>query len=77
MLREFLMREVIGPLAEALGSDEPELRVSFVGSQIIGLMMARYIVEVEPLASLPAERVVEMIGPTLQRYLMHPLPHKH
>jgi hypothetical protein len=68
---------VIGPLAEALGSDEPELRVSFVGSQIIGLMMARYIVEVEPLASLPAERVVEMIGPTLQRYLMHPLPHKH
>ena len=74
MLREFLMREVIGPVAKALGSDEPELRVSVVGSQIIGLMMARYIVELEPLASLPAELVVEMIGPTLQRYLTHPLP---
>ncbi len=76
MLREFLMREVIGPVAEALASDEPELRVSLVGSQIIGLMMARYIAELEPLASLPAERVVDMIAPTLQRYLTHPLPQK-
>lgn len=76
MLREFLMRAVIGPVAQALGSDEPELRVSLVGSQIIGLMMARYIVEVEPLASLPAERVAELIAPTLQRYLTHPLTQK-
>jgi hypothetical protein len=76
MLREFLMREVIGPLAEALGSDEPELRVSLVGSQIIGLVMARYIVGVEPLASLPAERVVKLIAPTLQHYLMQPLTKK-
>jgi AcrR family transcriptional regulator len=74
MLRELLVREVFGPLAEALGLDEPELRLSFVGSQLIGLMMARYIVGVEPLASLPAERVVDMIAPTLQRYLTHPLP---
>lgn len=73
MLREFLMREVVRPVAEALGTDEPELRVSLVGSQIIGLMMARYIVKVEPLASLPAGRVVDLVAPTLQRYLTHPL----
>jgi hypothetical protein len=76
MLREFLMREVIGPVAEALAVDEAELRVSLVGSQIVGLMTARYIVELEPLASLPAERVVDIIAPTLQRYLTHPLPQK-
>lgn len=73
MLRELLMREVIAPIAQALGSDEPELRVSLVGSQIVGLVMARYIVQVEPLASLPADRVVELIAPTLQRYLTRPL----
>jgi hypothetical protein len=39
-------------------------------------MTARYIVELEPLASLPAERVVDIIAPTLQRYLTHPLPQK-
>ncbi len=73
MLREFLMREMIAPVAQALGSDEPELCASLVGSRITGLMMTCYIVELEPLASLPAERVAEMIAPTLQRYLTHPL----
>ncbi len=73
MPRDFLTREVIGPVAQALGSDQPELRASLVGSQIIGLMMARYIVELEPLAALPAERVADLITPTLQRYLTHPL----
>ncbi len=73
MLREFLTKEVLGPLAEALETDEPELRASLVGSQIVGLMMARYIVGVEPLASLPAETVAKLIAPTLQRYLTEPL----
>lgn len=73
MLREFLTREMIAPVAQALGSDEPELRASLVGSQIIGLMMTRYIVGLEPLASLPAERVADLIAPALQRYLTHPL----
>src|SRR5829696_3719847 len=45
------------------------LLATLVGSQIIGLAMARYIVKVEPLASAPATQVVEAIGPTLQRYL--------
>lgn len=73
MLRELLMREVIGPIAEALGADEPELRVGLVGSQVIGLVMARYVVRVEPLASLPAARVAALVAPTLQRYLTEPL----
>ncbi len=73
MLREFLMREMIAPVAQALGSDEPELRASLVGAQIIGLLMTRYITGLEPLASLPADRVADLIAPTLQHYLTHPL----
>lgn len=38
-----------------------------------GLAVARSIARVEPLAPLPAERVVQLIGPALQRYLMQPL----
>lgn len=70
ILRDFLMREVIGPLAQALGTDQPEVRVSLVGSQFIGLVMARHIVALEPLALLAPERVVELIAPTLQHYLV-------
>ena len=69
MLREFITEEVLGPIAHRLGSPDARLRATLVGSQIIGLAMARYIVRVEPLASAPAAQVAAAIGPTLQRYL--------
>ena len=69
LLREFITEEVLGQIAHRLGSPDARLRATLVGSQIIGLAMARYIVKVEPLASAPAAQVVASIGPTLQRYL--------
>jgi AcrR family transcriptional regulator len=73
MLREFLGRAVFEPIASALGGDEPRLRANLVGSQLVGLLMARYVVGIEPLASLPARRVAEVVAPTLERYLVGPL----
>src|SRR5687768_1986759 len=54
MLREFITEEVLGPIAHRLGGADARLRATLIGSQIIGLAMARYIVRVEPLASAPA-----------------------
>ena len=45
-----------------------------VASQMIGLILVRYVLRVEPLASMPAERVVATYAPTIQRYLSGPLP---
>ena len=73
MVRELITREVFARIVEALGSDDADLRASLVGSQVVGLMTARYIVGVEPLASLPAETVAAAIAPNLQRYLVEPL----
>ena len=50
MMREFLAREVFGPVAKLLDADDGEFRVSLVGSQIVGLIMARYVARIEPLA---------------------------
>jgi AcrR family transcriptional regulator len=74
MVREFLTREVFGPAAQKLAIDHAELRVNLVGSQIVGLMTARYIVGVEPLASASPRLVAAVIGETLSRYLLDPLP---
>ncbi|OOK77842.1 transcriptional regulator, TetR family domain protein [Mycobacterium kansasii] len=38
------------------------------------MAMARYIVKMEPFASLPAEQIVQTIAPNLQRYLTGELP---
>lgn len=73
LVRDRLTHELWAPLARQLEVGDAELRVSLVGSQIIGLVLARYVVQVEPLASLPPERVVSLIAPTLQRYLVDPL----
>lgn len=69
-LRHIITRQVLGPVARALGAEDAELRASLAGSQVVGLVMARYVVGVEPLASRPPDEVAAAIGPTLQRYLM-------
>lgn len=68
-LREFLNRELFAPAAKLLGLDDATLRLNLVGSQIVGLVIARDIVGPEPLASLPPTIVATAIAPTLQHYL--------
>lgn len=73
MVRDLLTSRVFEPIAEALEVDDAQLRANLVGSQTVGLVMARCVVAVEPLASLPADVVVAAIAPTFQRYLTGPL----
>ena len=72
MLRELVTRVLLVRLA-AVAPDRPELRATLVGSQLIGLGMARYVVRIEPLASAPVDEVVAAVAPTVQRYLTGPL----
>jgi AcrR family transcriptional regulator len=73
LLRETLMTTFLGPVGERLGAPDAELRMSLCSAQLIGLGTARYIVGFEPLVSLEPERVIELVGPTLQRYMTGPL----
>ncbi len=50
------------------------IRIQFVASQLVGVLMARYILELEPFASLPADQIARTIAPNLQRYLTGDLP---
>jgi AcrR family transcriptional regulator len=68
-LREFITREIVARVAGAVTADRAALRANLVASQIMGLIAARYVARLEPLASLPAEEVVPLVAPTLQRYL--------
>ena len=50
------------------------IRIQFVASQLVGVIMARYILELEPFKSLPVEQIARTIAPNLQRYLTGDLP---
>jgi AcrR family transcriptional regulator len=69
LVREYLGRRVFGPVTEALGTPDAELRATLMGSQFIGLVMVRYIARIEPLASASVDQLVAALGPTMQRYL--------
>jgi AcrR family transcriptional regulator len=73
MLREFLTREVFAPAAAILDSEDAHFRLNLFGSQIVGLIMARYVVALEPLASMPPKAVADAVALTLERYLTGPL----
>jgi AcrR family transcriptional regulator len=76
LARSFFRDIVVAELAHRI--DEPDgtgvLRAEFAASQLMGIVVARYIVGLEPLASLPAEQIVDMVAPTLQRYFTGDLP---
>jgi AcrR family transcriptional regulator len=71
LLREFLVTRVIRRVVGTLDvpPEEREARGSLVASQLVGLIMARYVLRIEPLASASREALVAALAPTLQRYL--------
>jgi AcrR family transcriptional regulator len=74
LVRDGFLRMVLGPIGSALDLDDPELRMPLVASQLVGLVVLRYVLAVEPLATLTADELVAIYAPTLQRYLSGPLP---
>jgi AcrR family transcriptional regulator len=73
MMREFFPRHVVTSVAPLLGPGDPRLRLNLFGTQIVGLVVARYIVAVEPLASMSPAAAADAVAPTLARYLIGPL----
>lgn len=72
LVREFVLSQVLRRVVAHLAVDPEQapLRAALVASQIIGLVMMRYVIRLEPLASAPAQQVAEAVGPTVQRYLL-------
>jgi AcrR family transcriptional regulator len=71
LLREFLVTRVLRRVVATLDVPQAErdARGAMVAAQLVGLVMARYVLKIEPLASTPADSLVATVGPTLQRYL--------
>lgn len=71
LFREFLVTQVLRRATGLLEIDPAEapLRSSLVASQMAGLVLVRYILRLEPLASASPDVVVAAVGPTVQRYL--------
>lgn len=70
MLRALLTDGPIGALTRGIGGPDAVSRASLAGAQLVGLVMARYIVLLEPIVSMSAEELAAAVGPTIERYLV-------
>ncbi|MGF6883822.1 AcrR family transcriptional regulator [Nocardia sp. GAS34] len=74
---EHLRRRVFGeqlmPMVLRVGdpADAPR-RAGLIASQILGLALCRYVLQLPPVVALTPAQIAAEIGPTLQRYLTSP-----
>jgi hypothetical protein len=62
-------RVVVNPVARSMGIEASAIRLELVGSQLIGLAMIRYVLKVEPIASLEIDELVPLMAPPLRQAL--------
>lgn len=62
-------RAAVNPVARVTGVQASAMRLEVVASQLIGLAMARYVIQVEPIASASVDEVVALAAPSIRAAL--------
>ena len=70
VFRRLVTVQLMRRVADELEGDDRELRVEMAAAQLVGVMMLRYVIRVEPMASADPEQVVAMAAPAVQRHLV-------
>lgn len=69
VLRQMLQRTVVAAVARLVDDDSAQMRAELVATQMAGLAMARYLVQLPTVASASVDELTVAIGPSVQRYL--------
>jgi AcrR family transcriptional regulator len=75
VFRGLISRRVLARLGGTLNVPDEEFRFQLAASHLIGIMMLRYIIKVEPMVSADPEQLIRQVTPALQRYLTGPDVH--
>jgi AcrR family transcriptional regulator len=68
-LRAFVQAELLARVAGRLQGPDADARAALFGSQLIGLLLYRHVLHVEPVASMARGELVRRAAPALQRHL--------
>ena len=70
LLRQFVSRVLLPRVAGVLeGVPDRELRAEAMISHLVGVAMLRFVVKVEPIASVPEDELIALVAPVIQRYV--------
>ena len=60
---------VVPMLARVVPLPELPMRAGLVATQIMGFAITRYVLKVPPVVAMNREQIVQLLGPTMQRYV--------
>jgi AcrR family transcriptional regulator len=70
--RQVFRDQVVRHIADVV-PDQPERRAGLVATQVLGVVLCRYVLRLPPVAEAAADSLVADLAPALQRYLTEPL----
>ena len=74
LLREVLEHEIVDRIAEYLPGRSARLRAAAFVTQLAGVVFARYVLAVEPVATMKVDELVRHLAPGLRASLHSPRP---
>ncbi|MEV1007716.1 TetR family transcriptional regulator [Streptomyces sp. NPDC049881] len=69
IFQRFVRDELLSRVAGGLGAPDAEMRAELAAGQLIGVVLMRYALRIEPLASADAEELVARLAPVVQHHL--------
>ena len=72
-LQQFVQLTVMDTVEPYLPGPDKKLQANILGSQIIGIFIARYIIKIEPLATIDDRQLIAYLAPRLQSHFTAPV----
>ena len=72
-MREIFAGQLLPAIAK-INPDAPARRAGLVATQVLGMALCRYILQVPPVVGMSRDELAAWLGPTVQRYLVAPPP---
>ncbi len=68
-MQVFLEQSIVDRLVRYIGVPDARLRVNLIMSYLLGVATSRYVVRLEPMASMSEDEIVKLVSPTIQAWL--------
>lgn len=69
LVREFIHATILESLTRMLEGPDAGLRAGLIGSQLVGLLVGRYLLELDPLVDASIDELAAHVGPVIDGYV--------
>ncbi|MEV1082044.1 TetR family transcriptional regulator [Streptomyces sp. NPDC050211] len=72
VFRRLVSAQLMRRIAGELDAPDAELRAELAAAQLVGVAMMRYVIKIEPVASVDVEQIITRVAPVVQGHLTNP-----